>query len=266
MPLLPLYKYFVFNSVLKPVSEFIPSENEGGIYEVVRIINGVPLFLEDHLKRFYLSAQIAGKTIRFSEDQIKGLLIRLIAQNNINEGNVLISCKTNLKVFFIPHKYPSMLEYKNGVKCGILEAERVNPNAKVFQTTVRKQANELIQKYTYYEVLLKDHVGRITEGSRSNVFFVKGDVLITPPANEVLLGITRQKTISCASKLGYKVLEEDIYFKNLEFYDAVLITGTSPKILPLRNVGDISFNAQNKLLRKLMEAYDLLIEEYIKTA
>lgn len=266
MALLPINKYFVFNSELKPVEEFVPSENEGGVYEVIRVMSGVPLFLDDHLSRFNTSAKIAGKTILFTPQQVKQYLENLIEHNRVVEGNILLSCKTNLKAFFIAHKYPTEDEYKTGVKCGILEAERNNPNAKLFQTSVRKKANQLIKENRFYEVLLVDHLGKITEGSRSNLFFIKGDKIITPPPNKVLLGITRQKTLLCAQKLGFNVLEEEVLYNNVDSFDAVFITGTSPKILPVRDIGEVSFNTENRILRSLMNEFDIIIKEYIKNA
>ncbi len=261
MALYPLHKYFVFNDRLLPVSTFVPAENEGGIYEVLRVVNGIPLFLDEHLQRMQLSAELAGKEIRYSCAQLEAFLNQLIVRNEINEGNVLISCKTNLKAFFIAHNYPSADQYKLGISCGLLHAERMNPNAKVFQTEVRKQANRLMETKGFYEVLLVDHEQRITEGSRSNVFFIKGDEIITPPGKQVLLGITRQKTIACANRLKLKVTEQEIHLDGLIGFDAAFITGTSPKILPVNEVDGHSFDANNKVLRSLMIEFDKIIQE-----
>lgn len=266
MALLPIHDCFVFNGKLTSVDDFVPSENEGGIYEVLRVVNGVPLFLEDHLKRFYYSADISGKTILYSFDEIQSFLNKLIIQNKVNHGNILISCKTNLKAFFITHKYPTEKQYREGVNSGILHAERANPNAKVFQTSVRQQANALIAENKYYEVLLVDHNKRITEGSRTNVFFIKGNIIVTPKADKVLLGITRKKTIQCATELGLSVIEKDVSIEDIEDFDVLFLTGTSPKILPVKRVGDIEFDTENWILRKLMLHFDSLIQEYIKNA
>jgi branched-chain amino acid aminotransferase len=263
MALLPLHKYFVFNDEIRPNETFVPAENEGGIYEVLRVVNGIPLFLEDHLERFYHSAQLAGRTIRFSEVDIYLFLKALIKKNGIQEGNVLISCKTNLKAFFITHNYPASEMYRDGVVCGVLKAERENPNAKVFQTTVRQQANRMIEENGLYEVLLVDHFDRITEGSRSNVFFVRGNELVTPPGNQVLLGITRQKTLQLASGLQIQLFEQVINFSDLVDFDAAFITGTSPKILPIRQIDEFIFNPDNKIVRQMMESYDELIDIYL---
>lgn len=263
MALLPIHKYFVYNNSVLHVREFVPSENEGGIYEVIRVIDGVPLFLKEHLERLYQSSLLAEKELPYSEDEIAAFLTKLIRCNKVLEGNILISFKENLKAFFVAHKYPENSLYVKGVSCGLLHAERENPNAKVFQTTVRQEANRLIAENDFFEVLLVDHSGKITEGSRSNIFFIKNDCIITPSAQSVLLGITRMKTIACANELGLQVQEMDVYEKDLAGFNAVFITGTSPKLLPVKQIGDFGFCVENHFLRKLMLQYDNKIRNYI---
>lgn len=266
MTVLPIHNFFVYNNEIRPANDFIPGENEGGIYEVLRIVKGIPLFLQDHLERFYHSAQLAGKTIPFSENQINDLLKKLIEKNEVSEGNILISCKINLKSFFIKHSYPTAEMYNNGVSCGILKAERENPNAKVFQTTVRQRADEMLAENGFYEVLLADHFDNITEGSRSNVFFIKGNQLVTSPGSKVLLGITRQKTLQMACDLKIKINEREVNFNELKIFDAAFITGTSPKILPIRQIDGFTFNPHNEIVRLLMKSYDDMIEGYLNNS
>lgn len=261
----PLHRYFIFNGELRPNSEFRAFENAGGIYEVFRVEKGVPLFIEDHLERFYKSANIARKTIRFSPERISRFIRELIRENRVSAGNILLSCKENLKAFFIPHKYPEPGWYETGVRCGVLKAERKNPNAKVFQTPVRQQADELMEKEGLYEVLLVDHFNRVTEGSRSNVFFVKNGSLVTPPGDEVLLGITRQKTIELAKKEGIPITGQDVLLNDLPHFQSVFITGTSPKILPVAQIGESRFDPQNPLVQLLRKKYDELISDYINS-
>lgn len=263
MAVLPIHKYFSLNGKLSTCDRFVASENEGGVYEVLRITNGTPLFLEDHLQRFSRSAEIAGRQITYSVTEIKTFLAELIRKNEISDGNILISCKVNLKAFFIPHFYPDENMYKLGVNCGLLHAERNNPNAKVFQTQVRNQANVLIEKNNFFEVLLIDQTGFITEGSRSNVFFIRENTLITPPSSQVLLGITRQKTLHCAEILGIRYQEEKVALSEIEKFDATFLTGTSPKILPIKQIQSVEFDVNNKILRKLMSTYNSIISEYL---
>ena len=264
MALFPIHQFFSLNGNLTPNNKFVASENEGGVYEVIRIAQSVPFFWEEHIGRFFRSADIAGKVIPFQAAQIKIFISELIERNKVTEGNVLVSCKTNLKVFFIPHKYPEAEEYNKGVACGLLHAERENPNAKVFQTNVRATANKLISEHGFYEVILIDHAGLVTEGSRSNVFFIKGEKLFTALPNNVLLGITREKTFECAKAINVNVLEKDIMLSEISSFDAAFLTGTSPKILPVKQIEDIVFSTNHSILQELIYQYDLMINNYIK--
>ena len=260
---LPLHSYFIHNGSIRPNAEFKPPHKTGGVYEVIRVVDGVPLFLEEHLGRFFNSARLSGTEIHFTQNDISQFLSALITENKVDEGNILLLCKKNLKAFFIKHKYPDESWYFTGVPCGILKAERTNPNAKVFQTSVRQMADELMNRDGWYEVLLVDHLENVTEGSRSNVFFVSENRLVTPPGHEVLLGITRQRTIQLAINEGIPFVERDVSLNDLPAMQAAFITGTSPKILPLNQIGNCRFNPLDNIVQQLRKAYDDLIVDYI---
>lgn len=259
----PIHEYFIFNDEVQDTKCFVHSEDMGGIYEVLRVKDGIPLFLEDHLQRLKKSAEIAQQKIPYSEKRIEELLYILIETNKVSEGNILISYEISMKAFFISHSYPTEEMYKSGVVCGILDAERENPNAKVFQAAVRQKANKMIEEKGFYEVLLADANGHITEGSRSNVFFVHDEKIVTTPGSKVLLGITRQKAIELAGMLNIDVVEKEISYNELQKFEAVFLTGTSPKILPIQQINIFEFNTSESILRKIMNAYDSLIEQYI---
>lgn len=264
MTIEPVHKYFILNGELIPVKHFISDKNEGGIYEVLRVIDGVPLFLEEHLERFFHSAQLADLNIGYSESQIKQFLKDLIEKNKTQIGNILISCKSKLEAHFVQHNYPTAKMVDEGVNCGILRAERDNPNAKVLHTTVRNRADQIITEKGFFEVLLVDHLGKITEGSRSNAFFVAENEIVTPPANKVLMGITRQKTIKIARELNIQVTEREVSFSELSAFDGAFISGTSPKILPIIKIDAFKFDPKNEILVQLIKRYDELVGAYIK--
>jgi branched-chain amino acid aminotransferase len=259
----PLHNYFILNGKLSPNTGYDEWKSRGGVYEVLRVTGGKPLFLEEHLERFYQSAYQAGIAIYFTREDIVIFLKKLIAKNDVYEGNIFLSYKNSLTAFFIPHKYPGEELYSKGVVCEILKAERENPNVKILQTDVRRQADEIMELKGVYEVILVDHLGRITEGSRTNVFFVKDDTLITPPADEVLKGITREKTIQLAKEEPLPFIERDIFLKELPSFDAMFITGTSAKILPVSCLGEYKFDPSNRIIKLLQGRYDGLIRQQL---
>jgi branched-chain amino acid aminotransferase len=246
-------------------------EGENSVYEVIRMIDGVPLFMEDHFERLLVSAKLQALPFGLSPDKFRVLAKQLSERNFRTEGNIKFVCfdsngQLHWAFRFIKHSYPTPEEYLKGVATGWLAAERRNPNAKVFQNSVRSRANEMMTTRNLYEVLLVDRNGMITEGSRSNVFFVKAGAFYTAPQTMVLVGITRQKVIDCIKSLNFEVIEKAVGQGEIGDFDAAVITGTSPKVLPIRSIGDLQFNVNHPEVRNLMDRYNQLIDEYIGKA
>ena len=103
----------------------------------------------------------------------------------------------------------------------------------------------------------------ITEGSKSNVFFIRKECVMTAPGDKVLKGITREKVISFCNKLNYKLIECPISIDTLPSMEAVFLTGTSPKILPVNRIDQITYSTGHPMMKNLMAAYDDLIQEDI---
>ncbi|NQU88738.1 MAG: aminotransferase class IV [Mariniphaga sp.] len=263
-------KYFIDGEELKLVREFNDFEKNSDVlvYEVLRVISGVPLFLEEHLGRLQVSVIKAGIKRVIDLDSIKQNIFTLIKKNQTNKGNIRIdvsftSEKEYVLLYFIPFKYPSEKDYKQGVRVGLFNAERKNPEAKTIQPNVREVANELIDSQNIFEVLLVDKHGYIREGSRSNVFFIKGNKVITPPLEIVLNGITRQKVIEILKTEICEFEEAPVLTTNLDSFDCIFLTGTSPKVLPVNKIRNREFDTQNNIYAIVRNRYELLINQYI---
>lgn len=262
-----LHRYFIQDNSVLEIKDF--QLNAGiEIYEVIRILEGVPLFLEDHLKRFYHSAWLCHLEIPVEGHEIRAMLRKLVEINGIKEGNVRFSWCFGpggfFQAYFIPCHYPDIQMVKKGVYCGLLQAERNDPNAKVVQVTLRDAADQMIRENGFYEVLLVNQRGAITEGSRSNVFFLKKGVFFTSPEEDILPGITRQKVLELISGLGMKVIYKTTLINELTQVESSFLTGTSPKVLPVRRIGDISLTVGQPELNELVMAYNEMIGDYIK--
>lgn len=261
-----LHQFFIQDGSRSPVGQYKP--NTGiEIYEVVRIMRGIPLFLEGHLHRFRHSAWMLHLEIPLTDADICSWLKELIHDNGADTGNIRFSycfrpCG-RFMAYFIPHVYPSPEMMERGVVCGLLHAERHDPNVKAVQSGLRAAADQLITQGGFYEVLLVSGNGRITEGSRSNVFFLVGNQLVTAPASDILPGITRLKVIGLAENSGMNVRYESLPAEVLSVADAVFLTGTSPKVLPVSRVGEFSYDPGHPILRQLIRAYDEEIDLYL---
>ncbi|MBN2638595.1 MAG: aminotransferase class IV [Bacteroidales bacterium] len=267
-----ILSYFVKDDTLHSVCDFNPFSLEDGIsiYEVIRIEKGTPLFLAEHLNRFYSSAQIENRKIPYSENQIKQRIRAVISENKILSGNVKFLCYWNKEgnigfyAWIVPFFYPSEEQYKKGVSLSVMNAERPNPNAKVALYDLRSKADRYISEHKIYEVLYVSTEGFITEGSRSNVFFISGEKLVTPKSKMVLAGITRGKIIDLAQKKNIMVEEITIPQSGLSNFESCFITGTSPKVLPVRNLDSYVFAINHPLLQRISDLYDKLCEKNIR--
>lgn len=267
-----LHTYFIRNSMEVPVSLWDKSIHNSGksIYEVIRVIEGVPLFLDDHLERFTNSLNLSGLKSGMSTREISLALKKLIKINEVSLGNIMFMfhytgghVEPLFLAWFIPHFYPSENEYLNGVRLILFHAERENRQAKVLNPELREIIRQKVVAEGAYEALLVDRDGYITEGSKSNFFALKNRILYTAPAEEVLLGITRKYIFEICRLTGIDIREEKVHESMLSDYDACFVSGTSPKILPASRIDRTEFNTQNQVLKTIMHEYDELIKEYL---
>ena len=102
---------------------------------------------------------------------------------------------------------------------------------------------------------------QVTEGSRSNIFFLRGDEVFTTPSEAVLLGVTRQKILEACAAAGIRVTERYTSREEIGTYEAAFVSGTSPKVLPIASAGPVQMDPQHALLRRIMKLYDEICEE-----
>jgi branched-chain amino acid aminotransferase len=269
------YKYIYLNDEWTNAKSFNPTHFSEGItiYEVIRVIDGIPLFIEEHLVRLESSAQQMIFKMWHRPDEVQKVIHQLILKNKIQNGNIQIlfniqsaTAIKNSVYQFIPSHYPDKDTYAKGVKSMLFFAERDRPGIKKTDTSLRNAANQAIQKNGVYEVILVDKENNIGEGSRSNVFFIKGDKVITAPNDKVLAGVTRQRILDLCGKTKIPIIERSIKTSELMIFDAAFFSGTSPKVLPISNIGSIAYTPMNELLQEIIKIYNKEIKEYLASA
>lgn len=238
------------------------------VYEVIRIIQGVPLFLEEHMERMAASIELLNMPFTFSLEEIKGLMKNLCHKNGFTKGNIKLVVNgekvPTLYLYFIPHSYPDAFLYAEGIKTKTIFLERSNPNAKVVRLSYKEKVTSFIEEHHIYEALLVNREDEITEGSKSNVFFVLDETLYTPPLKDVLGGVTRKRILQIAEELSFPIKEEPVKLSDLSRMEAAFISGTSPKILPISKIDEKELSSTtHPMVRKLLNAYNDRIQDYI---
>ncbi|HYF82527.1 MAG TPA: aminotransferase class IV [Clostridia bacterium] len=265
--------YVITNGRIVSASEVgaLSAGSSKTIYEVIRVLSGVPLFLERHLKRLEASARLTGCTVGSIADNVESSIHKLIKANDSPNKNIKIivynleNILPDYMAYFIQSNYPAADEYKRGVPAILFNEERSNPNAKVVNLSFKEKVADALSSAKAYEALLVNRENQVTEGSRSNVFFVKNGIVYTAPKGSVLIGITRVCVFELCEKLAIEIVEEPINASMLGDMDGVFMTGTSPKLLPISTIDDMHFDsADNQVIKALMKGYDEMLQEYIR--
>ncbi len=264
------HQFFFLNDNIKKSKEYDYSILYKGtsIYEVIRIIDGKTVFFEEHYTRLINSANSLNIEIWLTKKEILHHMKELAGINNVSNGNIelIFHLEDKNRTFlclFIENKYPNPEEYENGVPTDLYFAERNNPTIKSINLELRKQTINEIQIKDLFELLLVNKDGYITEGSRSNIFLIKDDIVWTTPVEDVLPGITREKVILICKGLNCQFIEKPIHVYDLTEFDAAFYTGTSPKVIPISNIGKLQLNPTHPILKNIIKAYDEMIYEHL---
>ncbi|MBL7049687.1 MAG: aminotransferase class IV [Nitrospira sp.] len=255
-----------------------------GIYETFRVYDGVVFMLQEHLERLFESASLIGLDIQKSRAAIKKAVYETLQANKLDEATIRLTvsrgvgplgldpalCKKPTFVIMVnPFKpYPSKFRRK-GIALTVARTRRnyqgaLDPRIKSLNFLNNILAKrESIARGTN-EAIMLNHRGHLTEGTVSNLFFVRGGVLYTPSMKTgILEGITRKIIIGLATASGIKVKEGGYGPAALMSADEVFISNTSMEVMPVRSVDDhmvpVSPGNMTKLLgadyRKFLRKY-----------
>lgn len=262
--------YFIIDNTVYPTKEFDIGELEKGIsiYEVVKIIDSTPLFADEHINRLHQSAKIKNLKVWTEDAFIYTQIKKLIEINSVERGRLKFALRydqsgNKLICFYLQSIEPNAEVYKTGVKIISKQIERVNPNAKVINYKLRKLIKNIIIKENAFETLLVSNSGLITECSKSNIFFIKGNNVYTPHSKDVLKGITRDYIFQICKQNNIQIIEKDINSDEISNYNSVFITGTSIGVLAVNQIDNIVFSRKNGLLKLISDCYFEIVNDYI---
>jgi Branched-chain amino acid aminotransferase/4-amino-4-deoxychorismate lyase len=263
-------KKFILNGELQPVGMFDNSLIYEGdsVYEVLRMIKGAPIFFPDHMERLVTSVRLQKKEFLANVPTLRKDIISLIRSDKKRETNLKIvfnynNGATNYIVYFIEPIYPSETQYQKGVKGILFNAERKNPESKVINHKLRSSIYHKLILESGYEAILVNENNLITEGSRSNIFFLKDETIITAPDNVILSGITRKYILEICTENKIKVKFACVNAGEIKDYEAVFMTGTSPMVLPFYCIDNNFFNVKLPMIDRLRNLYLKKAEESI---
>lgn len=214
-----------------------------GVYETIRVTNGVVYFAREHLARLMESAKTIALEHSFSPEKIQEFITDLIEKAQLESCNLKIlligaPAKEGAALYILPLNplFPDRKLYREGVACITYRNERLFPHAKTLNMLPSYLAYRQAKSAGAYEALLVNRDGCITEGTRTNFMTLQGKTIISPPENEILLGVMRKVVLKVARSQGYEVKHQPISLDSITDFDGIFLTSTSTKLMPVRSV------------------------------
>ncbi len=225
-----------------------------GVYEALRTYNGKLFRLDDHLERLKYSLQQL--EIPFNDFNLIETVCAKLAEINKIKTDYSVYLQISRGISFPrTHHYESNLipnlfafvkpikdnskEINTGVKI-ILEKDLRWLRCDIKSTSLLPaiMANQnAIQNDAYEAILFRDDF--ITEGSHTNFFAVKNNIVFTTPlSNYILNGVTRKVVLELCKENKIDFHEKSINPNDVKKFDEFFITGTTTEITPVVQIND----------------------------
>mgnify|MGYP006295428939 CR=1 FL=1 len=241
-------EWFDANNASIPLNEagFLRGD---GIFESILIHEGTVFRIDDHLQRLFGGIQRIRIKSQETQAEIKELVKQYVQRNSIDTAVLRIIITRG-----IYDAMPWNFEGPNSLYITHSAAPRV-PDGSAKIVFFPEENYPLIRKHPAvkslnylgnmlakmdandqdaFEPVLYNADGYITEGGIRNVFFVKDEVVITPPLYlGILPGTMRESVLEVVKNSGFELEESLIPVEDVNTMDEAFLTSTTMRILPV---------------------------------
>ena len=203
-----------------------------GLFETMRSYRNKIVYLDQHLQRIQKSSKLIGLKCPYRSDKLKEIIRQVVKINGFQDSYVKLALwkkEAGVIVLVIAREYKSypLKKYNSGFKAGV---SRFRQNENFFSQI--KTTNRILYQLSFQEAgvrgfdeaIILNQRGNITEGTRSNIFFVKDKEVFTPSlACGCLEGITRKAIFNLAR---HKIIEGSFTLQDLIQADEAFLTNS----------------------------------------
>ena len=252
-----------------------------GLFETLLITEAGPLFVDMHWQRMNKGADFLCLNLPDKDEWVKRVQ-RFIAEN-IEENpstfpyalRITLSGGSPLEglpsqILFHKRALPyTLAHYTLGIRLHFLPSPRNEQSPLVSIKSTNYLENILAKAEALRngaeEGLWLNTKGYLSEGTMSNLFFIKDETLFTPSlASGCLPGTRRQLVLDLARSLQIPTCEGLYLSSNLLLADEIFMTNALMGIMPVRQVDDFLFpiaplGTKKSGMRRLELAYNALV-------
>ena len=243
------------NGKFMPVDEArVPVLDRGfifgdGVYELIPVYSRVPFRMDEHLAR--LERSLAAVRIRnpYSRAEWREIILQLVAKQSFEDQGVYFQVTRGVARrdhAFPKDAQPTVFIMSNPlvnppqqlVECGAAAVTAIDDRwHRCDIKSISLIGNCLLRQVSadagaVETILFRD--GKLTEASASNVFVVKGGVILSPPkSNLILPGITYDVIAEIAQAAGLALAYRDISEAEVRGADELWVTSSSKEVLAI---------------------------------
>jgi branched-chain amino acid aminotransferase len=260
-----------------------------GVWEGLRLHNGVFAFLDEHLDRLFQGAAATSLQIGMTRQEIKDALYRTVQANGMHDG-VHVRLMVTRGIKKTPSQDPRLTVGPPTVVI-IAEHKQANPavlerGVRLFTSTIRRPPpdtldpklnchsklhevmalNQAIQAGAD-EALMLDVHGAVSTCNATNFFIVVKGQVWTSTGQHCLNGITRRKILEICRSQGIPVYEKDFSLTDVYAASEAFVTGTFGGLAPVVEVDGhlIGGGKPGELTARLREWYLAEVERDTQT-
>lgn len=263
----------------------VPMEDRGhqfgdGVYEVVKVYNGRCFALKEHLERLHFSLRALRIPAIYTFEELVEFHELLIAKSGILSGTIYLQITRgvaprthNFPKLVVPRLTMSIRSshvdntelWEKGAKAIMIPDERwLRCDIKSLNLLGNILGKQQAKEAGCYEgIMVRDE--QVTEGTSSNFYVVKDDVIWThPTTNLILKGVTRTILVEkIAKELQIPVLEKAFAVKFIKGASEAFLSGTSTEVMPITMINGtmVGDGTVGPITRQLQVAYGKLIDE-----
>jgi len=221
-----------------------------GLFETIRLENGVAINWPNHWARFQTGANFLRMPIAASEETLRIQISELLNANGESTALVRIQLTRGSgmrgyspknagppTLLLTQHAAPQLPE-NAPVQCTLITAKSTlpaNDPLLAFKTCNRLHhilARAEADEAGADEALLLNQQRELACASAANIFLLKGDELLTPPVESgALPGVTRASILKLAASLNLKANVRSLQTADLQSADGVFLTQSSRGIV-----------------------------------
>jgi branched-chain amino acid aminotransferase len=230
-----------------------------GVFEGIKAYNGRIFALDEHVDRFFESAQSIQLTLPLSRIEMKKAILETVRRNNLKDAYIRPvasrgkgalgldprSCKKATVVIIVdaeirhPEDTGGASLSQKGIKVITTTFRRNGPDVLSPRVKSTNYLNNILAKLQANAVGVQDAIflneqGFVCELTGDNLFIVKNSRVLTPPLwFGVLDGVTRRIVLRIAKEMGLETAEEPLTLHDLYTSDECFCTATRIEVVPI---------------------------------